>query len=101
MDSNQLLVGLLGSVGRLELHRRHVVEVAVQPVVVVPVDPTEGGELHVVDGSPRPLARPADELGLVEGVDRLGQRVEAPIDVKWFYAAEASAIGTLGAGSNP
>jgi hypothetical protein len=38
-----LLVGLLGSVGRLELFGRHVVEIAVEPLVVVPVDPAERG----------------------------------------------------------
>ena len=75
MDSNQLLVGLLGSVGRLELGRRHVVEVAVQPLVVVPVDPAEGGELHVLDRLPGSLCGSPDELGLVEGVDRLGEGV--------------------------
>ena len=69
MDSNQLLVGLLGSVGRLELDGRHVVEIAVQTLVVMPVDPPERGELHVLDGPPWPLGGPPDELGLVERVD--------------------------------
>ena len=75
MDSNQFLVGLLGSVGRLELDRRHVVEIAVQPFVVVPVDPPEGGELDVLDGAPGALPGTSDEFGLVEGVDRLGEGV--------------------------
>lgn len=50
MDSNQLLVGPLGSVGRLELDGRHVVEIAVQPFVVVSVNPPERCEFHVLDG---------------------------------------------------
>ena len=61
MDSNQLLVGLLGSVGRLELDGRHVVEIAVQTRVVVPVDPPEGGKFHVLDRLPWPLGGPPDE----------------------------------------
>jgi hypothetical protein len=69
LDSNQFPVGLLGSVSRLELDGRHVVEVAVQPLGVVPVDPPEGGELHVLNGLPWSLCGSPDELGLVGGVD--------------------------------
>ena len=61
MDSNQLLVGLLGSVGRLELDGRHVTEMTVQPFGVVPVDRRECGELHILNGPPRPLSGPPDE----------------------------------------
>ena len=75
MDSNQFLVGLVGSISRLEFGRRHVVEVLVQPLRVEPVDPREGGQLDVVDVAPRPLSGSSDELALVGGVDRLGQRV--------------------------
>jgi hypothetical protein len=75
MNSNQLLVGLLGSAGRLELDRRPVVEIAVQPFVVAPVDPPEDGELNVLDGVPGALPGASDELGLGEGVDRLGEGV--------------------------
>ena len=46
-----------------------------QPVVVVPVDPPEGGEFHVLDGAPRPLCGTTDELGLVKSVDRLGESI--------------------------
>ena len=60
MDSNQLLVGLLGSVGRLELRRRHVVEIAVQPVGVVPVHPAERGQFDVLDALPGSLVDPRD-----------------------------------------
>ena len=75
MGSGQVLVGVLGSVGRLELCCWDVVEVAVQPFGVAPVDPGEGGELDVVDRGPRALVGPADEFGLVEPVDGLGQGV--------------------------
>jgi len=41
--------------------------------VVEPVDPFQGGELEVVEASPGAFV--ADELGLVEADDRLGQGV--------------------------
>ena len=47
--------------------------VVVEPAAVEPVDPFQGGELEVVESSPG--AAVADELGLVEPDDRLGQRV--------------------------
>ena len=55
-----------------------VAELAVQSAVVEPVDVGEGGQLDVVGVTPRALA--TDELGLVEPVHALGERVEAPID---------------------
>ena len=43
---------------------------------VVPVHPTEGGELEILDRLPRPgPGRPADEFGLVVPVHRLGQGI--------------------------
>lgn len=75
MDSNHVLVGLVGSVGSLELRGWDVVEVAVQPLGVEPVDPPEGRELDVFDGAPWSLFGSADQLGLVERVDALGERV--------------------------
>src|SRR3954453_20067948 len=41
--------------------------------MVVPVDRLSGGELDMVDATPGTLL--LDQLGLVEAVDRLGQRV--------------------------
>jgi hypothetical protein len=41
--------------------------------VAEPVDPFEGGELEVIEAAPWSLV--ADESGLVEPVDRLGERV--------------------------
>ena len=78
MDSDQGLVGPFRSVERLlELCWRHVIEIAVQAVVVVPVDPAQGGQLDVLDGLPRPslAGRAADKFGLVVAVDRLSECV--------------------------
>ena len=47
--------------------------VVVDASVVEPVDPFQGGELEVLEASPG--AAVADELGLVEPDDRLGQGV--------------------------
>ena len=72
MDSDQGLVGPFCGVERLlELCLWDVVEVAVQAVVVVPVDPAEGGELDVVKGRPgRSLAGgTAEQFGLVVAVN--------------------------------
>jgi hypothetical protein len=67
----------------LELDGREVAEVAVQALGVVPVHPAERRELDFFDGLPRAGAgRAADQLGLVVAVDRLSQRVDAPIVVK-------------------
>ncbi len=85
MDSNRLAGLLLVMISGLELDRRDVIEGAVKPLVVEPVDPPERGELDVVDAAPRALL--TDQLGLVEAVGGLGQGVEAPIDVKSVQAA--------------
>ena len=50
-----------------------VVERAVQAALVPPPDPRQGGQLDLAGSSPR--AAGADQLGLVQAVDRLGQRV--------------------------
>ena len=66
----------------LELGGRDVAEVAVEALRVVPVHPTEGGELEILDRLSRPgPGRPADEFGLVVPVHRLGQGIDAPIVV--------------------
>ena len=78
MVSNPERVGLLGSIERcFELGGRDVAAVAVEPGRVVPVDPRQGGELDVVNGPPRSpaLGGPADQLGLVEPVDRFGEGI--------------------------
>jgi hypothetical protein len=48
----------------LELDWWDVADGAVQPGLVEPVHPAQGGELEVVDASPGPFV--ADALGLVE-----------------------------------
>jgi hypothetical protein len=57
----------------LELGRWDSSEVVEEPPVVEPVDPFKGGEFEVVEASPWSLV--ADELGLVEAVHGLGERV--------------------------
>ena len=75
MVSNQLLVGVVGSVGRLELDGWNIAAVAVESLVVVPVHPRQRGELDLIDGLPWPLLGPVDQLGLVVAVDRLSEGV--------------------------
>ena len=59
--------------GGLELGGRDIAAVLVESAVVEPVDPFGGGQFDFLDGAPR-LPR-LDQLGLVEAVDRLRQRV--------------------------
>ncbi len=55
-------------------------DLAVDPLVVEGIDVPGDGDLEVVDALPR--AEVAHELGLEKALERLRQRVEAPIDVK-------------------
>ena len=64
---------MLSVVGDLQIHRCDVSAVFVEAVAVEPVDPFGGGQLDLLDGPPR-LAG-FDQLGFVQPVDRLGQRV--------------------------
>jgi hypothetical protein len=64
---------LLSVVGPLQFDGRDVAAVLVEAVAVEPVDPCGGGHIDVPDGAPR-LAG-FDQFGLVQAVDRLGQRV--------------------------
>ena len=57
----------------LVLDGRDRADLAVQPSVVEPVDVLGDGDLEVVDVLPRPLV--ADQLGLEQRVERLGQSV--------------------------
>ena len=75
--SNQCVVGLSASVGLLELCWRYVAEVAVEALGVVPVHPGERGEFDVVDVAPRALGGAADQFGLVEADNGLGEGVDA------------------------
>jgi len=57
----------------LELGRRDVADGLQEPAVVEPVDPLQGGVLDLVVALPGAVA--ADQFGLVQADDRLGQRV--------------------------
>ena len=54
--SNRLSVGLPGSIGGPELCWRGDPEAGVEPLAVVPVHPSQGGEVDVFAVVPRPLA---------------------------------------------
>jgi site-specific recombinase XerC len=73
LDSNRLAGLRWVKVGGLVLGRGDVAERAVEALGVEPSDPAECGELEVIDAPPRALR--AGQLGLVERVDGLGQRV--------------------------
>ena len=60
-------------VGLLQLDRWDVAAILEQAGGVEPVDPFGGGVFDLVDAAPRALV--PDDLGLVEAVDGLGQRV--------------------------
>jgi hypothetical protein len=64
--------GEFNAVGGFELDRQDTAERAAVPCVVEPVDPAEGREFDVIDSPPWSSM---DQLGLVEPVDRLGERV--------------------------
>src|SRR3954463_4873564 len=60
-------------ISRLVLRRRQITDRLEETAVIEPVHPLEGREFDVLQASPG-TAMP-DELGLVQPVDRLGQRV--------------------------
>jgi hypothetical protein len=64
---------VLSVIGSLQFDGWYVAAVFVEAAVVEPVDPFRGGQLYFLDGPPG-LAW-FDQLGLVQSVDRLGQRV--------------------------
>ena len=63
----------LGIVARFGLGGRDISDRLEQAAFVEPIDPFEGCELDGLEVAPWPT--PMDEFGLVETVDRLGQRV--------------------------
>jgi hypothetical protein len=60
-------------VGGLELGRRDIADRLQEPTVVAPVDPLQGGVLDLVKALPGAAA--ADQFGLVQPDDRLGQGI--------------------------
>jgi hypothetical protein len=81
-------------VSRLELSRWHHADLAVQPAVVEPVEVAHRGELDVVDAPPRALL--ADELGLVEPVEALGESVVVAVAAAADRGDESSLGESLG-----
>jgi hypothetical protein len=73
LESVDAAWGLLPPGGGLELRRREVADGLQEPAVVEPVDPLQGGVLDLVKAFPG--ATPADQLGLVQPDDGLGQGV--------------------------
>ena len=59
--------------GGLELGRSDHAQLAVQAAMVEPVDVLQRGVLHIIEAPPG--ASMPDQLGLVQAVERLGQRV--------------------------
>ena len=58
--------------GRLELSRRDHADLAVEATMVELVDVFESLELDVIEAAPR---SPVNQLGLVQAVERFGERV--------------------------
>jgi len=73
LESSRVAGVLLSVVCGLELGRWDIADGLQEPAVVEPVDPLQGGVLDLVDALPG--ATPADQLGLVQPDDRLGQGV--------------------------
>jgi transposase len=67
--SYQLFGPLLGMVGVLEFGWRDVVEIAVDPLGVIPMDPTQSSQFDVGDRLPRTLAGSVNQFCFVETVD--------------------------------
>ena len=63
----------LGIVGAFGLCGRDVSDRLKKAACVEPVDPMQGGKFDILDTAPRVAAM--DHFGLVEAVDRLGERV--------------------------
>ena len=81
-------------VGGFGFGRRHVADRLQQAAVVEPVDPFERGVLDGFQRAPRPA--PVDHLGLVEPVDRLGERVVVAVADAADRRHEAGLGETLG-----
>lgn len=77
-----------------ELGGWDVAEGAVEAFGVEPVDPAERGQLEVLDGAPGTVA--AGEFGLVEPVDRLGQRVVVAVRDRPDRWRRADLVETFG-----
>ena len=80
----------------LGLGRRDVPDRLKDPPVVEPVDPFQRGEFHGLEGSPG--SAPMNDLGLVEAVHRLGERIVVGISYtsdRWLDAGASEALGVF------
>ena len=87
---------MLSVIGRLQIDGWDVPAVFVEAAVVEPVDPFGGRQLDFFDGPPG-LAR-SDQLGFIQPVDSLGQRVvtalTAPTD-GWIPAPARRSVNRI------
>jgi hypothetical protein len=90
---------LLTVVLRFELCRRHPFPCSVKPAVVPPVHPGQSRQLHLLGRPPRPLS--ADQLGLVESVDRLGERIIEGVALRSDRGDGAGLGEALGVATTP
>lgn len=96
-ESFLLLCGSSVSIVRLlKLRRWDVADRLEQTTVVEPVDPFQRGELDLLGALPGPFV--ADDLGLVEADDALGEGVDAPIAVKQPRTLAGGLGGTVAFG---
>ncbi len=75
MVSNRQFDAPFGMVDVFVFGGRDVSCVPVDPLCVVPVDPSQGREFDVLDGVPRPLVGSVDQLSLVQAVHAFSERV--------------------------
>ena len=89
------VAGILPSVvGGLELGWWEMADGLQEPAVVEPVDPRQGGVLDLIKTLPG--ATPADQLGLVQADDRLGQRIVERVATRADRAGRAGVGQPLG-----
>lgn len=70
-------------IGVLDLGGGEHSEFAVEALVVPPPHSFQGRQSDLFDGLPRAMT--ADQLGLVQAVHGLSERVDAPIVVNWRF----------------
>ena len=83
-------------VARFGFGRRNISDRLQQSPVIEPVDPFERGELDGLEVPPRPT--PPDDLGLLESIDRLGERIVVAVaDAadRWLDAGLGEALGVF------
>jgi hypothetical protein len=84
----------LSIIARFGFGRGNVSDRLQQSAIVEPVDPFEGGELDGLEVPPRPT--PPNDFGLVESVDRLGERIVVTVADAADGRLDASVFQALG-----